>query len=80
MSNFHIVHPTGLLYRFMHNMPIFEQNMLIKLLIGIKPISVQLMSRLIWIYSVCPLVIDFFQINALPEMFGLSETPSKCSN
>ena len=26
MSNFHIVHPTGLLYRFMHNMPIFERN------------------------------------------------------
>ena len=38
------------------------QNMLIKLLIGIKPISVQLMSRLIWIYSVCPLVIDFFKL------------------
>ena len=26
MSHFHIVHPTGLLYRFMHKMPILERN------------------------------------------------------
>ena len=26
MSDFDIVHPTGLLYRFMHSMSIFERN------------------------------------------------------
>ena len=26
MNNFLILHSTGLLYRFMHNMPIFELN------------------------------------------------------
>ena len=26
MSHFHIVHPSGLLYRFMHNMLIFERK------------------------------------------------------
>ena len=26
MSNFHVVYPTGLLYRFMRNMPIFERK------------------------------------------------------
>ena len=26
MSDYHIVHPTGLLYRFMHSMSIFERN------------------------------------------------------
>ena len=26
MSNFHIVYLTGLLYRFMYNMPVFERN------------------------------------------------------
>ena len=28
MSDFHNVHPTGLLYKFMHNMPIFEGNVM----------------------------------------------------